>query len=212
MHTVNITTSGSPVAGQMYTLTCTGRIVGNTSLIPVVTWSNSNGVVTSRNGITVSNGILTFNPLHTSHGGQYICQSTLSSPFSTRNTPVINIIVQSMLLFCDNEPSSLPPIPQFLLSLSPSPPHPSLPYTMLVHHSTSLALFSSSHKWTLLSSLTPCGLDQEDRSPVVLVESHSPLEPTRPLYSLILSTPLILECTTVQLVFLHQVSSMWTPQ
>ena len=101
---------------------------------------------------------------------------------------------------------------QSLLPLSPSPPHPSLPHTMLVHHSTSPALFSSFHKWTLLSSLTPCGLDQEDRSPVVLIESHSPLVSTRPLYSSILSTPLILECTTVQLVFLHQVSSMWTPQ
>ena len=104
------------------------------------------------------------------------------------------------------------PFPQSLLPLSPSPPHPSLPHTMLVHHSTSPALFSSSHKWTLLSTLAPCGLDQEDRSPVVLVESHSPLVSTRPLYSSILSTPLILECTTVQLMFLHQVSSMWTHQ
>ena len=92
VHTVNISTSGSPVAGQMYTLTCTRRIVGNTSLTPVVTWSNSNGVVTSGNGITVSNGNLTFNPLHTSHGGQYICQSTLSRSI----TSMMNIIVKSM--------------------------------------------------------------------------------------------------------------------
>ena len=94
VHTINISTSGSPVAGQMYTLTCTGRIVGDTSLIPVVTWRNSNGVVTNGNDITVSNGVLTFNPLHTSHGGQYTCQSTLSSPISSM-TATINITVQS---------------------------------------------------------------------------------------------------------------------
>ena len=58
VHTVKITTSG-------YTLTCTGGIVGDTSLTPVVTWNNSNGVISSGNGITVSNGIVTFNPLHT---------------------------------------------------------------------------------------------------------------------------------------------------
>ena len=79
VHTINITTSGSPVAGQMYTLTCTGTLQGNNLVIPVVTWSNSAGVVISGNGITVSNGNLTFNPLHTSHGGQYTCQSTLST-------------------------------------------------------------------------------------------------------------------------------------
>ena len=61
-------------------------VVGNTSLTPGVTWWNSNGVVTSGNGITVSNGNLTFNPLRTSHGGQYVCQSTLSSPFSSTTT------------------------------------------------------------------------------------------------------------------------------
>ena len=82
------------MAGQMYTLTCTGRIVGDTSLTPVVAWNNSNGVVTNGNDITVSNGVLTFNPLHTSHGEQYTCQSTLSSPISS-TTATMNITVQS---------------------------------------------------------------------------------------------------------------------
>ncbi|KAL5486438.1 hypothetical protein EMCRGX_G018913 [Ephydatia muelleri] len=93
VHTIDISTSGSPVAGQMYTLTCTGRIVGDTSLTPVVAWNNSNGAVTNGNDITVSNGVLTFNPLHTSHGEQYTCQSTLSSPISS-TTATMNITVQ----------------------------------------------------------------------------------------------------------------------
>ena len=209
---VTITSPNTPlVAGQSYTLYCNGMVLGNTSFTPQVTWSNPNGVV---NSIALSNGSLTFNPLHTSHGGKYTCQSALSFPFSSTSAD-INIIVQSTFSLSLREAEStliLSPSPQSLLPLSPSHPHLSLPHTMLVHHSTSPALFSSSHKWTLLSSLTPCGLDQEDRSPVVLVESHSPLVSTRPLYSSFLSTPLILECTTVQLMFLHQVSSMWTPQ
>ena len=208
---VNITTSGSPVAGQSYSLTCTGALLGNASIVSTTTWRNATGRIPVGYGITVSGGTLIFNPLRTSHGGQYICLFTLSYPFNSTATNMTNVIVQSMyqrhIYFLVHSP-----FPQFLLPLSSSPPHPSLPHTMLVYHSTSPALFSSSHKWTLLSSLTPCGLDQEDRSPVVLVESHSTLVSTRPLYSSIFSTPLILECTTVQLVFLHQVSSMWTPQ
>ena len=99
LHTVNITTSGSPVAGQMYTLICNGTLVGNTSLTPVVTWRNSTGVVTSGNGITVSNGILTFNPLRTSHGGQYTCQFTLGTLNSTITSSTL-LTVQSNCTFC----------------------------------------------------------------------------------------------------------------
>ena len=212
IHVVTITSPNTPlVAGQSYTLYCNGTVLGNLSLTPVVTWNNSNGVVTNGNDITVSGGSLSFNSLRTLHGGQYICMSTVSYPFHSTATIMTNVTVQSMyqmvyLRLVHN------PFPQSLLPLSPSPPHPSLPHTMLVQHSTSPALFSSSHKWTLPSTLTPCGLDQEDRSPVVVIESHSPLVSTRSLYSSILSTPLILECTTVQLVFLHQGRSMWTPQ
>ena len=205
IHDITITPLSTPlVAGQSYTLYCNGTVLGNTSLTPVVTWRNSTGVVTSGNGITVSNGILTFNPLHTSHGGQYTCQSALNYPVISIISSMIDVAVRSMSICA-------PDI--MMLNVSPSvPPHPSPPHTMPVHHSTSPVMFSSSHKWTLLLPLTPCGLDQEDRSPVVVVESPSPLVSTRPLYSSILSTPVILECTTVQLVFLHQVSSMWTPQ
>ena len=98
VHTVKITTSGSPVAGQMYTLICNGTLVGSTSLTPVVTWRNSTGVVTSGNSIIVSNGNLKFNPLHTSIGGQYTCQSTVNYLPSSTTTALMSIFVQSMYM------------------------------------------------------------------------------------------------------------------
>ena len=119
MHTVNITTSGTPVAGQMYTLTCTGALVGNSSLIPVVTWWNSTGVITSGNGITVSNGNLTFNPLHTSHGGLYTCQSVVTSVNTSTIMATTNVIVQSKPPYCEHTSA--------IITLLPSP------YTYHIH-------------------------------------------------------------------------------
>ena len=91
------------MAGQIYTLICTGKVVGVTSLNSVVTWSNSNGVVTSDNYTIVSNGNLVFNPLHTSHGGQYTCRSMQISPFSSTAIATTNVIVKSKHLpYCTN--------------------------------------------------------------------------------------------------------------
>ena len=70
---VTITASGISTAGEEYTLTCSVDVPGT----PSIQWQYSNGsVVTSGDGITVSAGVLTFNPLRTSHGGQYPCQAT----------------------------------------------------------------------------------------------------------------------------------------
>ena len=99
IHVVSITSPNTPlVAGQSYTLYCNGTVLGNLSLIPMVTWYNSNGVVTNGNDITVSNGNLTFNFLHTSHGGQYTCQTSLTSPVISTITQLMNITVLSMYL------------------------------------------------------------------------------------------------------------------
>ena len=113
---VTITATGSPSAGQIYTLTCVGSLVGNTSIIPVVTWSNSTGGVPSGNGVTVSGGNLTFNLLRTSNGGQYTCLSTLGSPLNSTAASVMNIIVQSkhinaehLILHCTSLPTVPPP-------------------------------------------------------------------------------------------------------
>ncbi|KAL5486487.1 hypothetical protein EMCRGX_G018974 [Ephydatia muelleri] len=95
IHVISITSLSTPlVAGQNYTLYCNGSVLGNLSLTPMVMWSNSNGVVTNGNDITVSNGILKLNPLHTLHGGQYTCQTALSSPVTSIITSVINVTVQ----------------------------------------------------------------------------------------------------------------------
>ena len=59
-------------AGQMYTLTCSVDVPGT----PSIQWQYSNGSdVTTGDDITVSEGVLTFNPLRTSHGGGYTCQA-----------------------------------------------------------------------------------------------------------------------------------------
>ena len=99
LHNVTITSSGAPISGGTYNLTCTVEA----NVQPTVQWLySSNGTaVTNGSNITVgterttgSTTILTlsFNPLSTSHGGQYTCQSTIDSPastvFATRNVTV----------------------------------------------------------------------------------------------------------------------------
>ena len=88
---VTITDSGMSTAGQMYTLTCSVDVPGT----PSIQWQYSNGsVVTNGGGITVSAGVLTFNPLLTSHGGEYTCQATAETP-SVIRTAMWDVTVQS---------------------------------------------------------------------------------------------------------------------
>ena len=88
---VTITASGMSTAGQMYTLTCSVDVPGTSS----IQWQYSNGSdVTTGDGITVSEGVLTFNPLRTSHGGEYTCQATAETTSVVR-TAMWNVIVQS---------------------------------------------------------------------------------------------------------------------
>ena len=93
--------SGVPISGETYNLTCTVEA----NVQPTVQWlySNSGSRVTNESNITVetekttnSTTILTlsFNPLSTSHGGQYTCQSTTDTPPSTVNA-TRNVTVQS---------------------------------------------------------------------------------------------------------------------
>ena len=84
---VDITPTGDSVAGSMYTLTCTVTVVENLVAEPTVEWLDSKQyTVTSGSDITVGSVMssgssmstltLEFNPLHTSHGGQYTCRAT----------------------------------------------------------------------------------------------------------------------------------------
>ena len=92
LHDVTITSSGVPTTGETYNLTCTVEA----NVPPTVQWlycsngsevTNGSGITIGTQRTTVSTTTLTlsFNPLHTSHGGQYICQSMIGTPASTVN-------------------------------------------------------------------------------------------------------------------------------
>ena len=91
-HDVTIMTSGEPISGETYNLTCTVEA----NVQPTVQWlySSNGDEVTNDSNITVGTPrttgstttlTLSFNPLHTSHGGQYTCQSMIGAPASTVN-------------------------------------------------------------------------------------------------------------------------------
>ena len=74
----------------MYTLTCSVDVPGT----PSIQWQYNGSEVTSGDGITVSEGVLTFNPLRTSRGGEYTCQATAEMT-SVIRTSMWNVTVQS---------------------------------------------------------------------------------------------------------------------
>ena len=92
-----------PTAGQAYNLTCTVTLDGITGS-PTIEWlgANNNPVsnsssVTMKNTMMVNDSVyektLVFSSLHTSHGGQYICQATLSQVSAMAST---ELSIQSM--------------------------------------------------------------------------------------------------------------------
>ena len=84
--------SGVPISGGTYNLTCT--VESNVPSTVQWLYSSNGTAVTNGSNITVGTQrttnstttlTLSFNPLSTSHGGQYTCQSTIDSPASTVN-------------------------------------------------------------------------------------------------------------------------------
>ena len=84
----------SPVAGEMYSLTCTVTLSsGLIGLIPTIEWRDPRGVMVIGDGrITVGGvtgsgtsftSILSFVPLQSSDGGVYICEATSGSVMET---------------------------------------------------------------------------------------------------------------------------------
>ena len=71
----------------MYTLTCNATVVGNLAVRPDIQWLYTNGTTVGGTNITVGTMMvvmgnrfthnLTFFPLHTSHGGRYICRASV---------------------------------------------------------------------------------------------------------------------------------------
>ena len=111
---VTITPSGSSTAGSPYNLTCTVMVVNGLVVVPQVMWLK-NGVngdigqsVSSTSGVVSTNTTtltLQFNPLYTSHGGEYSCIANVSLPVisitSLYSTSVTNVLVQSKLVFSE---------------------------------------------------------------------------------------------------------------
>ena len=94
---ITFSESGTGIAGDTFNVTCTVDV----SRPPDVQWMYPNGTtVTNGSGIVVgspmrvgniTNLTLTFNPLNTSHGGQYTCHSVvtaLSEQNKSRNVTV----------------------------------------------------------------------------------------------------------------------------
>ena len=85
---VTIESMGSETAGEEYQLICTVEVVEGLVVQPAVAWLDPTDQPASKPNITVGtaqrNGInttllaLTFNPLRTSHMGQYTCQAIVN--------------------------------------------------------------------------------------------------------------------------------------
>ena len=83
--TVIITATSSPTAGQRHSLTCIATTEEHLIVAPMLNWVATDGIpdVTENeqsNGLVASSRILSFNPLHTSHGRLYTCQARIDIP------------------------------------------------------------------------------------------------------------------------------------
>lgn len=105
---VNPSSTGTPSAGSIYTLTCIAlkTVSGLTRSVQTL-WTGPNGVPLVTNGSTVVAAAIseslsttqnvTFGSLSTSDAGVYTCESTLSSPalttpYQTMQTRAITIL------------------------------------------------------------------------------------------------------------------------
>ena len=83
--TISPSVGGTSTAGDSFSLTCTVSVVENLIQSPIVTWIGPGVGQTGVKeiGLMVSDAVtiltLSFNPLQTSHGGQYTCRAVLSN-------------------------------------------------------------------------------------------------------------------------------------
>ena len=82
-YNITVTKFGTPIAGEMYSLVCTVEVSPGS---PNVTWMFDGKVVSTVGTVTVGSPetsgtttvlTVTFDPLYTSHGGEYTCQSVV---------------------------------------------------------------------------------------------------------------------------------------
>ena len=86
--TITITSQGDSVVGENYTLICTVSIIEDIveNALLSSTWSNANGHPPQQNITTIHNvnasfmTLMYFSPVYASHGGQYICNTSITVP------------------------------------------------------------------------------------------------------------------------------------
>ena len=108
----------APVAGQLYTLLCTVTVQNGPISHLQIMWLDpagqplsSQGVITIAkqpvlNPTRLTTYSLSFSPLHTSHGGEYTCQATVTSPQQTlqeTSSAAHNLTVDSKEYFVNVE-------------------------------------------------------------------------------------------------------------
>ena len=103
---IDIHSSGASTAGQAHTLTCTATVVENLVVEPTLEWLDTDRNIVGGNSITVGPPIttgtnttltLTFDPLHTSHGGRYTCRASINIPAISivNSSEASDVVVQS---------------------------------------------------------------------------------------------------------------------
>ncbi len=102
---VRISSSGSTTAGEIYAVTCDVSLNQNLRQAPVIEWVGPSGLVlndSSLEDMLLSSSspstslTLSFTPLHTSHGGSYVCRAIVMDTdanlrISSNNTSIIII-------------------------------------------------------------------------------------------------------------------------
>ena len=102
---VLITSEGSSVAGENFTVTCVTSVIADLAESVAVTASltDSEGNVIQRDGATLMSAndtsvTLQYRPLYTSSAGQYLCTAVISIPelaLQQTNSQPFDIVVQS---------------------------------------------------------------------------------------------------------------------
>ena len=100
---ITVSSTGMNTAGSVYSLMCTVKVVDGLVVVPDVVWMKDGRVLVNRTNTTLTRTVsganstlnLTFNPLLTSHGGQYVCIATIFLLQLQANASA-NVTVQSM--------------------------------------------------------------------------------------------------------------------
>ena len=88
---VTIIPSGSPTAGETYSLECSATVSGSSG-VPSYQWlvgpPDNRQPLNNDSSITVNSNMVQFSTLRTSHGGMYTCQVTVGDLIAETNSTV----------------------------------------------------------------------------------------------------------------------------